>query len=426
MSDQGEELYQFLRGSVRSGSLRKAVFSGQAAPSNPIIRVDVRPVEIRGVVVYQFASRTKTQEFHCNRTADELLPECRRLLEGDFRNVRLEASDGQIEGNLSKNGHWALRRKSVAPPANTVSESHNAKRNYLIPDGIPCPFLIHTGVMSPDGTVRATQFRKFRQINRFLEFIKDIVSVLPHDRPIQVIDFGCGKSYLTFATHYLLTQVLQRPCQILGLDRREDVVATCNQIREELKLDGLSFQTGEISGFCPEVSPDLVISLHACDTATDDALAQSVQWGATVILAVPCCQHEMNQLLQGSPLSPLTSYGITRERFCTLATDSMRASLMAAVGYQSQVLEFIDMEHTPKNLLLRCVRRPAGKEDRRVSEQSSLLELVGFRRTLNLPALTLERRLSELGLLKDRPENSGLNAARSDFGTAAGSPEVQS
>jgi hypothetical protein len=424
MSDQGEELYRFLRDSVRSGDLRKAVFSGPAAPSNQIIRVDVRPVEIRGSVVYQFASRTKTQEFHCNRTAEDLLLECRRLLDGDFRNVRLEASDGQIEGNLSKNGRWTLRRKLAARAVEPVLESHNAKRNYLIPDGIPCPFLIHTGVMSPEGTVRASQFRKFRQINRFLEFIQDIVSVLPVDRPIQVIDFGCGKSYLTFATHYLLTQVLRRPCQILGLDRREDVVATCNQIQEQLKLEGLSFQTGEIAGFRPEVSPDLVISLHACDTATDDALVQSVQWGATVILAVPCCQHEMNQLLQGSPLAPLTSFGITRERFCTLATDSMRASVMAAVGYPSQILEFIDMEHTPKNLLLRCVRRTAGKEDRRVAEQSSLRDVVALRKSLNLPALTLERRLGELGLLKDGTGDVSLKDAGSDSGTSTGRSEA--
>jgi SAM-dependent methyltransferase len=278
--------------------------------------------------------------------------------------------------------------------------------------------------MSPDGTVRASQFRKFRQINRFLEFIQDIVSVLPDDRPIQVIDFGCGKSYLTFATHYLLSQVLRRPCQILGLDRREDVVATCNQIQEQLKLEGLSFQTGEIAGFRPEVSPDLVISLHACDTATDDALVQSVQWGATVILAVPCCQHEMNQLLQGSPLSPLTSYGITRERFCTLATDSMRASVMAAVGYPSQILEFIDMEHTPKNLLLRCVRRPAGKEDRRVAEQTTLQDVIAFRKSLHLPALTLERRLGELGLLKGRTESSGLKDIGGNSGMPTGLPEA--
>lgn len=395
MSEQGNEFYQFLQDSVRSGELRRVVFSGPAQTADAIIRVDVRPVTLRGQVHYQFASRTATQEFHANRHAEDALSECRQLLDGRFRNARAEAASGQLEATLAKSGRWALRRTTTTNAAVPVPDSHNAQRNYLIPEGIPCPFLIHTGVMNASGTVRASQFRKFRQINRFLEFIQDIADALPENRPIEVIDFGCGKSYLTFATHYLLTQVLKKPCRILGLDRRTDVVATCTAIRDTLHLEGLSFATGEIAGFRPDTSPDMVISLHACDTATDDALAQSVQWGARVILAVPCCQHEMNQLMTGNPLQPLTSYGITRERFCTLATDSMRASLMTAAGYQSQILEFIDMEHTPKNLLLRCVRRAAGPEESRGLVPSRLQEIEHFRNGLNLPPLTLERKLRE-------------------------------
>lgn len=395
MSEQDHEFYQFLQDSVTSGGLRRVVFSGPANTADAIIRVDVRPVTLRGQVHYQFASRTATQEFHANRHAEDALLECRQLLDGRFRNARAEAASGQLEATLAKSGRWALRRTTTTNAAVPVPDSHNAQRNYLIPEGIPCPFLIHTGVMNASGTVRASQFRKFRQINRFLEFIQDIVDALPEDRPIEVVDFGCGKSYLTFATHYLLTQVLKKPCRILGLDRRTDVVATCTAIRDTLHLEGLSFATGEIAGFRPDTSPDMVISLHACDTATDDALAQSVQWGARVILAVPCCQHEMHQLMTGNPLPPLTSFGITRERFCTLATDSMRASLMAAAGYQSQILEFIDMEHTPKNLLLRCVRRAAGPEESRGLIPSRLQEIQHFRSGLNLPPLTLERKLRE-------------------------------
>lgn len=241
--------------------------------------------------------------------------------------------------------------------------------------------------------------RKFRQINRFLEFIHDIVDALPSDRPLRIVDFGCGKSYLTFATHYLFSSILKRECQIVGLDRRTDVIETCRKIATSLALQNLEFQVGDIAGFLAPDPVDLMISLHACNTATDDAIAQAIQWGSSAILAVPCCQHELNEVLAVTALSPITTYGITKDRFAAIVTDTMRASLLTASGYQTQVLEFIETEHTPKNLLIRAIKRRAGSGGAKAASDKALTDVRQLRSQLQIQPLTLERRLCELGVL---------------------------
>jgi len=275
------------------------------------------------------------------------------------------------------------------------SGSHNRVRNYLIPEGVPCPFLVQTGVMSKDGDVHTSHSRKFRQINRFLEFIHDVVDQLPTDRTIQVVDFGCGKSYLTFATQYLLTSLLKRDCQIIGLDQRSDVVETCQKIAEELGLSNLEFEVGDIAGYDANREIDLVISLHACDTATDDAIAKAVCWQSRVILAVPCCQKELNGLLKPGTLSPITSFGLTKERFASMATDTIRATLMKVAGYETQLVEFIDMEHTPKNILIRGIRKSKSGEAVKLAGVRAMKEHLQMRTLLDVPPLALERRLME-------------------------------
>ena len=279
-------------------------------------------------------------------------------------------------------------------------ESHNRVRNYLIPEGVPCPFLIHTGIMSHDGSVRASHSRKFRQINRFLEFIHDIVEALPTGRPLRIVDFGCGKSYLTFATHYLFSTILKRPCHLVGLDRRTDVIETCNRIIKDLSLQDLEFHVGDIAGYSADEPVDLMISLHACDTATDDAIAQAIQWNCTAILAVPCCQHELNESIAETALAPITTYGITKDRFAAIATDTMRAALLTTCGYQTQVMEFIDMEHTPKNLLIRAIRRDGGGRGGKAAARKALSDVRNLRSQLGVEPLTLERRLMESGALE--------------------------
>ena len=391
MSDHAEELIRLLRESATQRTLQKATFSAPRAAGAENLRVDVRPAEIRGEWMLQFTTSTATQQFHRNLNSAEASSELARLATEDYRNVNVTTADALWEARTSRKEKCTLRRTGVTgkPVAEVVS--HNRKRNYLIPEGVPCPFLIHTGVMTKDGTVRASHARKFGQINRFLEFINDIVEQLPSDRPVQIVDFGCGKSYLTFATHYLLTNILQRETRIIGLDRRKDVVATCTNIVRELQLQHLEFSVGDIAGFESSGPVDLVISLHACDTATDHALAQAIRWQSRVILAVPCCQHELNEHLQAGSLAPLTSFGLTKERFASLATDTMRAALLTAAGYQTQVLEFIDMEHTPKNILLRSVLRTGRTSDN--VARKAMDEVVRMRSLLNVPPLTLEKTL---------------------------------
>ncbi len=415
MPDHSKELVRLLRKSVLSGSLQKAVFSSPKLPAESVRRIEVRPVEIREAKRFQFSSQTETQQTHRNLDANATIAAFDALCSGDYRNVRVLTHSEICEARMSKKGVWFLKTTATSSTTSDNKadstapelESHNRVRNYLIPEGAPCPFLIHTGVMSRDGSVRASHSRKFRQINRFLEFINDIVDALPSDRPIRIVDFGCGKSYLTFATHYLFSTILKRDCQVIGLDRRMDVIDACRKIATSLSLQNLEFHVGDISGFLSDDPVDLMISLHACDTATDDAIAQAIQWNSFAILAVPCCQHELNDMLTDTALSPITAYGITRDRFAAIATDTMRASLLTACGYQTQVMEFIDMEHTPKNLLIRAVRRKSANVSAKAAAGKALTDVLKLRSQLGVDALSLERRLNELGLLPSS-ENSEL------------------
>jgi SAM-dependent methyltransferase len=404
MTDSGAELQQQLRDAVTSETLTHAVFSSPVGQQSDIRRIDVRPVLVRGSRMLQFTSQSETQSFHQNlESAAAAISLIERLEE--FRNVRLVTDRFVCEARRTKKGRWLLNRSDSASPSadGTLPETHNRSRNYLIPEGVPCPFLIETGVMTAEGQVRASHFRKFRQINRFLEFIRDVVDELPSDRPIRIVDFGCGKSYLTFATHYFLTHLQGRSVQVTGLDRRPDVITTCRNIAGKLGLSGLEFLTGDIADFSTDESVDLVISLHACDTATDQALLQAIRWNSRVILAVPCCQHELNAILSPDSLEPITTFGLTRERFAALATDSMRAGLMTAVGYPAQVLEFIETEHTPKNVLLRCVRRP--DRSGAAAAINSANAVGKMREQLKISPLALECGLVEAGfLMSDRPE----------------------
>lgn len=230
-------------------------------------------------------------------------------------------------------------------------------------------FLVELGVQLPDGKVVKAKYDKFRQINRYLEFIEDILEKLPGDRAVRIVDFGCGKSYLTFAMYYYLHELRHREVRVTGLDLKGDVIRRCSHLAEKLRYEGLDFQEGDISGFQEEGQVDMVVSLHACDKATDYALAKAVKWGASVIMAVPCCQHELNRQIRCEELGPVLKYGLIKERMAALVTDALRAGLLEQSGYDTQILEFIDMEHTPKNLMIRAVR---SKRMRPVTEKNSL------------------------------------------------------
>lgn len=274
-----------------------------------------------------------------------------------FRQALLQSPEADYQVLISKKGKTAVLKK---PPTKKDSDAkgaaHNRKKQYLLEEGVPVPFLIELGVMNEEGKVIAKKYDKFRQINRFVEMIADVVPYLPQNRQLRIIDFGCGKSYLTFALYYYLHDLKGLDVQIIGLDLKEDVIRHCSLFAERFGYEGLSFSKGDIAAYEGNGQVDMVVTLHACDTATDAALEKAVRWGAQVIMSVPCCQHELMRQVKNETLSPLLSHGILKERFASLATDAVRAKILEIAGYHTQLLEFIDMEHTPKNILIRAVK----------------------------------------------------------------------
>ena len=336
--------------------------------SNPsskdgVIKICARPVLKNKTLLFQIEEYTKTQVFHKNLTAGDAGSYLTGKLSSDtssqtasFKNALVETQSFTANVLVSKKGTITIKKKMNASAKQPkISLSHNRKKKYILEEGIPVPFLIDLGVMTQNGSIVNAHYDKFRQINRFLEYIEDILPSLPTDRDLRILDFGCGKSYLTFAIYYYLKVLKGYPVRITGLDLKEDVIRHCNELAVKYGYDKLEFLCGDIAYYdgCSQV--DMVVTLHACDTATDYALAKAVGWGAKVILSVPCCQHELNKQIKNDLLSPVLHYGILKERMAALMTDGLRAQILEANGYRTQILEFIDMAHTPKNLLIRAV-----------------------------------------------------------------------
>lgn len=336
--------------------------------SNPsskdgVIKICARPVLKNKSLLFQIEEYTKTQVFHKNLTAGDAGSYLTGKLFSDtssqtasFKNALVETQSFTANVLVSKKGTITIKKKMNASAKQPkISLSHNRKKKYILEEGIPVPFLIDLGVMTQNGSIVNAHYDKFRQINRFLEYIEDILPSLPTGRELRILDFGCGKSYLTFAIYYYLKVLKGYPVRITGLDLKEDVIRHCNELAVKYGYDKLEFLCGDIAYYdgCSQV--DMVVTLHACDTATDYALAKAVGWGAKVILSVPCCQHELNKQMKNDLLSPVLHYGILKERMAALITDGLRAQILEANGYRTQILEFIDMAHTPKNLLIRAV-----------------------------------------------------------------------
>lgn len=336
--------------------------------SNPsskdgVIKICARPMLKNKSLLFQIEEYTKTQVFHKNLTAGDAGSYLTGKLSSDtssqtasFKNALVETQSFTANVLVSKKGTITIKKKMNASAKQPkISLSHNRKKKYILEEGIPVPFLIDLGVMTQNGSIVNAHYDKFRQINRFLEYIEDILPSLPTDRELRILDFGCGKSYLTFAIYYYLKVLKGYPVRITGLDLKEDVIRHCNELAVKYGYDKLEFLCGDIAYYdgCSQV--DMVVTLHACYTATDYALAKAVGWGAKVILSVPCCQHELNKQMKNDLLSPVLHYGILKERMAALMTDGLRAQILEANGYRTQILEFIDMAHTPKNLLIRAV-----------------------------------------------------------------------
>lgn len=343
--------------SIEEG-LQRLVLSN-APKTAELSKVKVYPVVIGGKQQYQMEEYRGNQVFHINCGENALAQKIEsRMEEGGFRQAEILSVFQQRTVLIGKKGTATVKSKKRQDATAVVTpREHNRKKRYLLEEGIPVPFLVDLGVMTKEGTVVKARYDKFRQINRFLEFVEDILPALPKQREITILDFGCGKSYLTFALYHYLYTVKGYEVRIVGLDLKKDVIAHCNRLAKEYGYEKLEFLCGDIADYTGMDAVDMVVTLHACDTATDYALYKAIRWGAAVVLSVPCCQHEWNRQMECEPLQEFLKYGIVRERMSALMTDAFRANVMEACGYKTQLLEFIDMEHTPKNILLRAVKK---------------------------------------------------------------------
>ena len=339
---------------VLTSLLVDMVISG-ARGGGDFIKIKVRPVMIRDSLYFQVSRYTDKQVFHENMTAEDALETLSGWILHDFRQAQIRMQDEMVTVLVSKKGKATIKSKKAAC-IETQNLEHNRKKQYIIEEGMAVPFMIDLGVMTESGKIIRTRYDKYRQINRFLEFIEDILPELPTDRTVHIIDFGCGKSYLTFAMYYYLKVLKHYDIRITGLDLKQKVIEDCQALADQYGYDGLQFLCGDIADYNGTDEVDMVVTLHACDTATDYALYKAVKWHASVILSVPCCQHELNRKMQCETLSGAFQYGLIKERTAALMTDAMRGQLLEMKGYKTQLLEFIDMEHTPKNILIRGVK----------------------------------------------------------------------
>lgn len=344
--------------------------------SNPVDRDVIsksrlRPLMMKGELVFQAEEQVGKQAFHRNMDREEAAVYVKEMLAGSFKQAEIVSGLGTAMILVSKKGKVTVKvKRSTAsgaqaqtgtrPPqiqAGSRVLSHNRKKHYILEEGNPVPFLVDLGVMTREGKIVNSRYDKYRQINRFLEFIEDILPNLEQDRETSIIDFGCGKSYLTFAMYYYLKVMKGYPVRIIGLDLKQDVIDRCNRLSRQYGYDKLDFYHGDIASYEGADHVDMVVTLHACDTATDYALEKAVNWGANVILSVPCCQHELGRQMENERMKPVFQYGLIKERMAALYTDAIRAQVLEWCGYRTQILEFIDMEHTPKNILIRAIRQ---------------------------------------------------------------------
>ena len=390
MSEVNMELYTYLT-QILSNPVHKMVLSHPKTKGEDYKKINIS----RKKDYFQVEKYTDKQVFHENIKAEALVDKCMELVDGHYLQVNAWAEDTEYALLISKKGKCALRKiqqkQAAAAPSgagcatgNCAVDTHNRKKHYILEEGTVIPPLVDMGIFTQEGKVVRSMHDKYRQINRFIELIDDAVRDL-NVSTLHVIDFGCGKSYLTFILYYYLTEIRGIDAQIIGLDLKEDVIHNCNAAAQKYGYTGLRFELGDINGYKAPFDVDMVITLHACDTATDYALYNAIQWNAKMIFSVPCCQHELNHQMQPDTLSILSNYGIIQERFAALATDAIRGNLLEYCGYKTQLLEFIDFAHTPKNILIRATRRsstPKHLKEKKLQEIHAIMDEFHFNPTL--------------------------------------------
>lgn len=371
-----DKLIELLEHTDQQEHLITAILSQQRKPDEESYnKVVIKPVLLKQKLNYQLTYHYKKKVTHENIPAGELSRQVMPLFEQTFRQAQIFTSEADYQVLISKKFKVSILKKQATKKPGELT--HNRTKRYILDDGMPVPFLVELGIMNAEGKVLAKKYDKFRQINRFLEMVQDVLPHLPADRPLTIVDFGCGKSYLTFALYHYLSIELKKELNIVGLDLKADVIEHCGSLAKKLNYHKLKFLVGDIADYDELEKVDMVVTLHACDTATDAALEKAIRWDASVILSVPCCQHELFEQIQQPVLDSLLSHGILKERFSALATDAIRAKLLDLMGYKTQLLEFIDMEHTPKNILIRAVRSESGDRDRLWQEYMVFRDFLG-------------------------------------------------
>lgn len=350
-------------------------------------KVSIKPVLIKDELKLQFTYEYENKVLHKNLEALESIKELESLLGEVFKQGMIFTKKADYQILISKKGKATILKKK--PTKKEIDLSHNRKKTYIIEEGNPVDFLIRLGVMNEKGKVVPKRYDKFKQINRFLEMVADVIPKINKNKTINIVDFGCGKSYLTFALYHYLVGILDLDINVIGLDLKKDVINFCNEVAEDLDYNKLKFIYGDIKDYEGLDTVDMVVTLHACDTATDAAIVKAINWEAEAILSVPCCQHEFYDKINNPVLEPMLGHGIIKEKLASLVTDSLRANILEILGYQVQLLEFIDMEHTPKNILIRAIRT-SNKDNK-----ESIDKYIKFKEFWGLKDLYIEKELGE-------------------------------
>ncbi len=364
---------------IFESDIQKAVFSKPVDKDSEFKKITVS----RMPKFFQVAKFTEKQVFHENIDFSNIAERCVQLAQDCFLQVYARSSSKEFNILISKNGKVSFKEKTISSEAVAPVE-HNRHKQYIIPEGKVIEPLVDMGIFTKEGKVINAMYDKYKQINRLIELIDDAIKQNDY-KSLNIIDFGCGKSYLTFIVYYYLTEIKGIDAHIIGLDLKKDVIEKCNKASQKYGYKNLRFELGDINGYKCPFDVDMVITLHACDTATDFALYNAIQWGAKMIFSVPCCQHELNKQIKTDNLSILTRHGIIQERFSALLTDSIRGNLLEYCGYKTQLLEFIDFAHTPKNILIRAVLRnttPKATKEKALNEVNSAIKEFNVEPTL--------------------------------------------
>ncbi len=361
------DLMQELRNILSAESVGRIIISNKTDKSYEYKKAELKPVRVKGKEMYQLTCYTEKQAFQSNIYIEETPSKLAEIFPAKLKQMNIFTSSREISLKGAKNGKLLKTSRMLTDKeALKTTASHNRKKNYILQEGMVIPSLVDMGVFTKEGKVVASMYDKFKQINRFIELVDDLLGDYKGEE-INIIDFGCGKSYLTFIMYYYLVELKGKKANIVGLDLKEDVIAKCNRTATKYGYSNLKFELGDINGYKTDTKVDMVVTLHACDTATDYALYNAVNWNATYIMSVPCCQHEVNKSIDSEVLAPMMKYGIIKERTAALATDALRGTMLEYCGYKTQLLEFVDLAHSPKNILIRAVKSNITKDKKQKS-----------------------------------------------------------